>query len=71
MTDENQPIVVYMRHIRAAKLCAGGTREWFRRQGFDWTDFLNNGIPLEKMEATGDPLALRVTTIAKQEVRNV
>ncbi|QXV73587.1 putative tail assembly protein [Rhizobium phage RHph_X2_30] len=71
MTAENQQIVVFMRHIRSANLCAGGTRQWFRRQGFDWTDFLNNGIPIEKMEATGDPLALRVTAIARQEVDDV
>ena len=60
-------ITVFVRHIRAAKLCAGGTRDWFARQGFDWADFIANGIPIEKMEATGDPLALRVTAQARKE----
>ncbi len=62
--------IVSMRHIRAANLCAGGTRDWFRRQGFDWNDFLQNGITVEKMESTGDPLALRVTAIAREEAAN-
>lgn len=60
-------ITVFVRHIRAAKLCAGGTRDWFSRQGFDWADFIANGIPIEKMEGTGDPLALRVTAQARKE----
>ncbi len=60
-------ITVTMRHIRAVALCAGGTREWFSRQGFDWADFITNGIPIEEMEATGDPLALRVTAFARKE----
>ncbi|WP_425962708.1 hypothetical protein [Rhizobium nepotum] len=64
MTDQ---ITVFMRHIRAAKLCASGTREWFVSHGFDWADFIANGIPVERMEATGDPLAMRVTAEARKE----
>lgn len=63
-------ITVFMRHIRAANLCAGGTREWFVRHGFDWGDFIANGMPIERMEATGDPLAMRVTAQARKEVAN-
>ncbi len=63
----SENITVFMRHIRAAKLCAGGTRDWFVGHGFDWADFLANGMAVEKMEATGDPLALRVTKEARQE----
>lgn len=63
-------ITVFMRHIRAANLCAGGTREWFVRHGFDWADFIANGMPIEKMEGTGDPLALRVTTQARLEAEH-
>lgn len=63
----NEPITVFMRHIRAARLCAGGTREWFIGHGFDWADFITNGMPVERMEATGDPLAMRVTAEARKE----
>lgn len=63
-------ITVFMRHIRSANLCAGGTREWFVRHGFDWADFIANGMPIERLEATGDPLAMRVTAQARKEFDN-
>lgn len=63
-------ITVFIRHIRAANLCAGGAREWFNRQGIDWNDFLTNGVSAEILEETGDPFAFRVTAIARQEVDN-
>ena len=57
---------VYVHDIRAAKLCFGGARPWFRRHGLDWQDFLANGIEAERLEATGDALAFRVTSIAAE-----
>jgi len=58
---------VYIRHIRAANLCASGARDWFRHYGFDWSDFLTNGKPAEELDATGDAMALKVTAIAREE----
>lgn len=57
---------VYAKDIRAAKLCFGGARPWFRRHGLDWQDFLANGIDAERLEATGDTLAVRVIAIAQE-----
>ncbi len=59
--------IVTMRHIRSAKLCASGARDWFKQYGFSWSDFLENGKPVEELEATGDALALKVTAIARKE----
>lgn len=58
---------VYMKHIRAAKLCAGGTRKWWTDNGLDWNDFLKNGIAGERLIETGDPLALRPVEAARTE----
>lgn len=58
---------VFMRHIRQAKLCAGGTRTWWKNNGLDWNDFLKNGIPGEALLATGDPLAQRPVEAARAE----
>lgn len=58
---------VFMRHIRMAKLCAPGTRGWWRKHGLDWRDFVKNGIEGEKLIATGDPLAMRVVEAARSE----
>lgn len=56
-----------MRHVRAARLCAGGARAFFQRYGLDWGRFLREGIPAEQLEATGDALAARVVAMAREE----
>jgi hypothetical protein len=56
-----------MRHIRAAKLCSPGARDWWKHQGLDWSDFLDNGIPAQTLIDTNDPLALRVVEIASED----
>jgi hypothetical protein len=56
---------VYPRDLRAARICFGGARPWFRRHGLDWQTFVANGIEAERLEATGDALAFRVTAEAR------
>jgi hypothetical protein len=56
---------VYPRDLRAARICFGGARPWFRRHGLDWQTFVANGIAAERLEATGDALAFRVTAEAR------
>lgn len=59
------PVIVTMQDIRAAKMCSRGTRGFFARHGLDYSDFLTNGIPAEKLEATGDAMAVRVCEVAR------
>lgn len=59
--------IVRMKHIRAARLCAGGTRRWFASHGLDWSDFLANGIPAAVLGQWGDPLADRAIDAAKKD----
>lgn len=66
MTEVTSELRVTMRDIRAAKLCAGGTRIWFKRQGLDHSDFLTNGIPARVLIETGDALALRAVAAAQE-----
>ncbi len=47
--------------------CLGRSREWFKRHGLDWRDFVRNGIDAEKLEATGDGLALALVAHARKE----
>lgn len=63
--------LVTMTHIRQAKLCASGAREWFRSHNFSWSDFLENGMDADILETTGDPLAFRVTEFARAEPPHV
>jgi hypothetical protein len=63
---DRQQVIVTIAHIREVNLCMKGTREWFAHHGFPWSDFLANGKPAEELEATGDPLAFRVTAAARK-----
>lgn len=56
---------VYPQDLRAANICFGGARPWFRRHGLDWQAFVAEGIEAERLEATGDALAFRVTAEAR------
>ena len=58
-------VIVTMRHIRQARMCSRGTRAFFARHGLDWSQFLSEGLPAEKFEATGDAMALRVVEVAR------
>lgn len=58
-------VTVTMRDIRAARMCSRGTRSFFVRHGLDFNDFLTNGIHAEKLEATGDAMAVRVCEVAR------
>lgn len=59
---------VTMKHIRAARLCAGGARRWFQSHGLNWSDFLTNGIPASILGQWGDPLAERAIDEAKKDM---
>lgn len=67
MTEVSSEPRIYIRHIRGAKRCAGGTRNWWLKHNLDWKDFVKNGIDAETLLATGDPMALQVVEIARAE----
>lgn len=46
--------------------CRNGARQWFRAHDLDWTAFVKNGIEAEKLEATGDALALALVKWARE-----
>lgn len=60
-------MIVYARHIRAAKLCTRGARAWFEKHNINWTEFLSKGVPANVLLATGDSLAKRVVDQAESE----
>lgn len=67
MTEVTSGVVVRMRHIRQARLCARGAREWFTHHGLPYSRFLDEGLPVEVIEATGDKMALDVARVARDE----
>ena len=56
---------IYMSDLRKAKMCARGSRAFFLSQGWDWQDFLKNGIDLEIVKASKDAMAQQVVEYVK------
>ena len=56
-------MIITMQDIRKANMCARGTRAFFLAQGWDWQDFLKNGIDLEIVKASRDAMAQQVVEI--------
>lgn len=63
MTDES--VMVKMLHVRKAKMCSRGVRAFLENHKLSWQDFLTEGIASEKLEATGDHMALEVVKVAR------
>lgn len=61
---------LHLRHLRMSKTCHPNARLWFKDRGWSWSDFLENGRPLEDFIATGDPLAQPAIEAAQQEARD-
>lgn len=61
----SEGVLVKMVHIRQAKMCSRGARVFFGRHDLNWGAFLKEGIPAERLEATGDAMAIRVAGVAR------
>lgn len=66
MTEVSSDVLVYMRHLREAKICADGAKKWFKHHDIDIRR-LKAGLPVEVIEATGDKMALDVAKIARED----
>lgn len=56
---------IYMSDIRKANMCAKGTRAFFLARGWDFQEFLKNGLDEEFFIKTGDAMALQVVEVAR------
>jgi hypothetical protein len=57
------PIVTHA-DMRSLGYCNRGAREWFARQGLDWSCFIDEGLPAEVLLATGESMARDVVKVA-------
>lgn len=55
--------------LRALGYCNRGSREFFRRHGLDFGQFLRHGIEAEQLEATNDAMAQRAVEYARDRER--
>lgn len=64
----NNVVIVRMEHARRLSYCASGVRALAARYGFDYLDFLQNGIASDKLlEATNnDAMVVAVVEVARE-----
>ena len=58
-------MIITMSDVRAAQMCSRGARAFAERHGIDWRQFVSVGIQSETLEATADPMALRIVEVAR------
>jgi hypothetical protein len=63
-------MVLWPRHIRAARLCMPGARHWAAAHGIDWSAFVRSGLRVDEMsdDIRNDPFMARA--IAELEKEN-
>jgi hypothetical protein len=57
---------IYARHLRG-RFCVRKSKLWAERHGFDFRDFVRNGIDADKLLATGDHQAAELVRAVKEE----
>jgi len=65
VTDDRR---IHVRHMRAAKICAAGSRRWCARNGFSWAQFVNEGLPISVMRPLNDAVVNRIIAEADKEL---
>lgn len=58
--------IVRVADLRACNYCARGSRDFFSRNGLDWSRFVADGLPASELEKTGDAMALAVVEAARK-----
>jgi len=57
-------MIINMRHMRKAKMCSRGARDFFIKNNLDWDLFLKSGIDESEFIKTGDAMALKLVEVA-------
>jgi hypothetical protein len=60
MAHDVDGLIITITDVRRIGYCAYGARRWFRAHGLNFREFIEHGIPAERLLATGDALAQRV-----------
>lgn len=57
-------MLIKVYHLRQAKMCNKGARDFFKRHGMDWKKFAREGLDESEFLATGDAMAARLVEVA-------
>ena len=59
-----------MRHVRNAKICPPGARQFANKHNIDWQDFLMNGIDADVLLAMNDARVNHIVEVARKDLNN-
>jgi hypothetical protein len=57
--------IVTIKHVRAAGMCASGARNFCKLYGFNWSEFIKNGVPIAEIEHIDNALIKQVIEVAR------
>jgi hypothetical protein len=63
----NKQITVTIQHVIDAGMCVRGAKVWMQRHNLDFRKFLNEGYPVEQIEAINDALGQKVCDVARED----
>lgn len=63
-----QDFIVTVHDCRKLGFCMKQVRPWCGKMGFDFRDFIRNGIPASKLLATNDAYAADVVEQARKRI---
>jgi hypothetical protein len=64
-------VIVTIQDIIDAGFCARGARRWAAEHKYDFRDFLQNGMPVERMESYGDHFCMTVAAHVRNKNKEV
>ena len=59
------PLMIHMKHVREAKYCVSGLKQFFVKHNLDIREFSRNGLPEDVFLATNDAMAIAVVEVAR------
>ena len=61
--------IIFLRHLKQAdsNICHKGGRKWFKSNGLDWNDFVENGIDSKKLYNVSDSIVEKIIKVAESE----
>ena len=66
-TSQSKENKIYMHHIREAMLCCKGLRSFAKMHGFNYSDFIKNGISISKIKNMDDAMVQKVIKLATKK----
>lgn len=65
VANNTNDFIVYHHDVKKVLACSSGTRKLLKKYGFDWQDYLKNGLSYQELLATKDGMITKVINNVK------